>query len=109
MQFYERYVELCEQIGKKPSKVAEEIGICRATVTNWKKNNYTPRADMLSKIADYFDLSVSELLGEAKEKEPSEDDPLTDEVVKLIKSLSEESLVKLIDYARLLLSAEQSQ
>lgn len=107
MQFYSRYVELCKQIGKKPSNVAEEIGINRATVTNWKKNNYTPRAEILSKIANYFNVSVTELLD--GKKEPPESDPLTDEVIKLIKPLSEESLAKLIDYAQLLLNAEQNQ
>lgn len=59
------------------------------------------------KLAKLFDVSVDELTG--TKKEPPESDPLTDEVIKLIKSLSEESLTKLIDYARLLLNAEQNQ
>lgn len=107
MQFYDRYIELCKEIGKRPSKVAEEIGISRATVTNWKKNNYTPRADMLAKIANYFNLSVSDLLG--TKKEPTEVDPLNEELLKLFKDLSPESKAKMVDYAQLLSISEQNK
>lgn len=102
MQFYERYVELCERVGKKPSKVAEEIGISRATVTNWKKNNYTPRADVLQKIADYFNMSVSEILTEGTKKESASADPRIDEIVKSLNTLSDAQLDKLLDYLRFL-------
>ena len=66
------------------------------------------------KLSKFFKVSISTLIGDTqdntiKEKEPPESDPLTDEVIKLIKSLSEESLAKLIDYAQLLLNAEQNQ
>lgn len=30
MQFYENYVRLCNLAGKKPTAVAEEVGIARA-------------------------------------------------------------------------------
>lgn len=53
-----------------PSKAAEEIGLNKASVTNWKKNGYTPRADVLQRLADYFGVSVSFLLG-SDEKAPA--------------------------------------
>ena len=69
--FYDRYAALCQERGITLSKAAEEIGINKASVTNWKKNGYTPRAEALQKIADYFGVSATYLLGAEKEKAPA--------------------------------------
>ena len=69
--FYDRYAALCQEKNLTPSKAAEEIGLNKASVTNWKKNGYTPRADVLQRIADYFGVSVSFLLGVETEKAPA--------------------------------------
>lgn len=70
--FYDRYVTLCKDKGISLSKAAAEIGLNKASVTNWKKNGYTPRADVLQRIADYFGVSMSSLMGgENSEKAPA--------------------------------------
>ncbi len=61
--FYDIYVLLCKDIGKKPSAVAQELGINKSNVTNWKNNGCTPRGATLTKIADYFGVSTDFLLG----------------------------------------------
>ena len=61
--FYEAFLELCKMRGVRPGRAADEIGINRGTVTSWKKAGYSPRAETLQKIADYFGVSVSYLLG----------------------------------------------
>lgn len=61
--FYSAFLSLCEDKGVKPGRVADEIGINRATVTSWKKAGYSPRADQLSKVAKYFDVPTDFLLG----------------------------------------------
>ncbi|QEY33712.1 helix-turn-helix transcriptional regulator [Caproiciproducens galactitolivorans] len=67
--FYDVFAKLCEERGIKPSKAAEECGINKSNVSNWKNNGYVPRSDALNKIADYFGVSVDYLLGnEQKEK-----------------------------------------
>lgn len=72
--FYDVFAKLCEERGIKPSKAAEECGINKSNVSNWKNNGYVPRSDALNKIADYFGVTVDYLLGnEQKEK------PITDE------------------------------
>lgn len=68
--FYDRYAALCQEKGITLSKAAEEIGINKASVTNWKKNGYTPRAEVLQRVADYFGVSISFLLGDT-EKAPA--------------------------------------
>ena len=64
MSFYENFVLLCEKKGVKPGRAATECGINRSNVTNWKNNGYTPRGDVLQKLATYFDVSVGVLLGD---------------------------------------------
>ena len=48
--FYDVFEKLCAQKGVKPGRAADEIGISRATVTNWKKNGYNPRRNILIEI-----------------------------------------------------------
>ena len=67
--FYDVFEKLCTEKGVKPGRAADEIGISRATVTNWKKNGYSPRRDILKKIAQYFGVSVDLLLDQSQQKE----------------------------------------
>lgn len=43
--------------------LAKKIGVTRQTVSKWEKGYSVPDADILLKITDVFDISVSELLG----------------------------------------------
>lgn len=66
--FWENYANLCEAVGKAPNVVAREVGIkSSGTVTGWR-NGAMPRPGVLSKIADYFGVSVRDLIGEEKRK-----------------------------------------
>lgn len=60
---------LCEKKGVKPGRAASECGINRSNVTSWKNNGYTPRGDVLQRIASYFGVTVGYLLGEEAQKE----------------------------------------
>lgn len=63
--FYEKYVDLCIGIDKTPTAVALDIGISRATVTNWKKGAI-PNDVTIKKIANYFNVSVNYLIGDCE-------------------------------------------
>lgn len=65
--FYQNYVRLCNSVGKTPSAVALELGIQKSTVTRWSDGS-TPRDATIIKVADYFGVTVSELISEQKEK-----------------------------------------
>lgn len=65
--FYSNYIILCNKIGKAPSAVAEENGFKRSVVTRWSKGAM-PRQASIQKLADYFGVPVSELVGELKHK-----------------------------------------
>ena len=63
MNFYERFVGLCNKVGKTPSRVAVEVGLSKPTVNRWK-NGSTPTDATAMRIAEYFGVSIQELTGE---------------------------------------------
>lgn len=68
MPFYENYVRLCNQINKSPSAVAIELKIGKPSVTRWK-SGVKPRYATALKVANYFGVTVEELMGEGIKKE----------------------------------------
>lgn len=67
---YEVFESLCEENGIKPYKVAKDLGWGTSVFSNWKAGRYTPKADKIKKIADYFNVSVQYLMtGEEEERE----------------------------------------
>ena len=113
--FWERFVQLCAERNTKPNPVAKELGISSGAVTNWK-NGAVPQSATLKRIADYFGVSTSYLLGNVqldlqhfaeKEKEPTVTvDP---KLLSLIDSMSEEELADLERYAEFILSKKGGQ
>lgn len=61
--FYDKFKELCLAKGVSCNKAALEIGLSNATPTKWKKTGATPTGETLQRIADYFGVSESYLLG----------------------------------------------
>lgn len=60
--FWNIYCTECDKIGKKPNKVASELGLSSATTTRWK-SGAIPNGETLVRIAEYFHVSVDYLLG----------------------------------------------
>lgn len=56
---YEKFEKLLKERGVKPSDVADATGIKKPTFTAWKNGKYTPKADKIQKIAEYFGVPVS--------------------------------------------------
>lgn len=100
--FYDKFVNLCASIGKKPTPVAQELGISKGTVASWKRRGNDPTDAYLAKIANYFGVSVDELRGDTEnEKKPTaQGGGLTEKqkyAIELIKSTSDDDLDKLIE------------
>jgi transcriptional regulator with XRE-family HTH domain len=76
--FYDKYIELCRKKGVKPSRAAMDAGISKSLVTKWQTNKVEiPSSEVLSKLSKYFNIPVSELLGEsAKKVQPTNVDGL---------------------------------
>ncbi len=71
--FYNNYVAQCNKVGKSPSAVALEIGLSKTAVHGWKTKKSNPTDATIQKVADYFDVPVSTLVSDQKEK-PVPDD-----------------------------------
>jgi repressor LexA len=61
--FWQNFVRLCEEKGIKPTPAAAEMGFPSASVVKWKRGTI-PRGTTLQKIADYFSVSVDDLLSD---------------------------------------------
>ena len=59
--FWENFYNLCERNNEKPLQVVKKIGIAAGSITKWKKGSI-PSGASLSKISEYFGVTVDELL-----------------------------------------------
>ncbi len=65
----EKIKSLRKQKGITQEELAIRLNVVRQTVSKWEKGLSVPDADMLIRIADIFEISVSELLGANIENE----------------------------------------
>lgn len=107
--FFTMYNRLCAEKGISASAAAEKIGLSNSTVTSWK-NGALPRRPTIKKVADYFGVTVdqmmgyeaiekpSTMLGGGEEKPPAQEGKeLTQTDIKLILSkLSTSELIQVI-------------
>lgn len=59
---YEIFKKLCEKNDVSSADVARATGVAKATLSEWKKGTYRPKADKLQKIADYFNVTLDYLM-----------------------------------------------
>ena len=92
--FWEIFSNLCEYAGKKPNTICKELGLSNATATHWK-NGTIPNGEALIKLSEYFGCTTDFLLGVEKKS--------VSEWTTILNQLSDDSLLKLKDYAMLLI------
>jgi len=70
LMFWERFYELCCDMGKKPNPVAKELGLSSGVLTKWKNGITYPNGEILIAIAKYFNCSIDYLVGLTSQKRP---------------------------------------
>jgi repressor LexA len=60
---YSVFEQLLESRGTTVYQVSKATHIAASTFTDWKNGRSTPKADKLARIADYFSVSLDELMG----------------------------------------------
>jgi len=79
--FYNNYLKICEERGIAPTRVLVDLGISKSAISNWK-NGGEPSNRTKKAIADYFGITVRQLMDGEIENAPtpvkSEDDELED-------------------------------
>lgn len=92
MNFYSKFLKLCESVNKKPTAVAEEAGLSRSQVTRWKQGKGFTDASAV-KLANYFGIPVEELTDEKKPITARRDE-LEDDLQTLLDSPKRRSLLR---------------
>ena len=82
--FKENFIRLCNQRGVAPTVVCKEIGLSDAVYSKWTDES-VPRRATLMKLADYFGVTVDDLLRD--EKAPAAEAEEVDELNELLEEL----------------------
>lgn len=99
---YKKFEHLLTEKHVSAYKVSKATGISQATLSQWKKGDYTPKADKLQKIADYFETPLSYFY---ENQEPSDDEKR--KLILAFMALNEDGKQKLMEYAEDLSSMEK--
>lgn len=75
--------------GLTQEELAIRVNVVRQTVSKWEKGLSVPDADMMQRISEVLEVSVSQLLGEEKEKEKSRN-----EVAEQLSRINEQLAIK---------------
>lgn len=59
---YEKYAALRDERGLTDYEVAKQTGLTTATLSNWKAGRYNPKVDKLKVLADFFGVTIEELI-----------------------------------------------
>ena len=100
----ENLKELRKQRGITQRDLAQYLGVSISTFSGWETGVYEPDHAHLCKIADYFGVTVDELLGRSPQLF---DDARVDrpEIMELYELMTPQQQANLINYARGMLAA----
>ena len=88
-----RLFSLLDERGVTPKQVTDQLGMSNSSFSDWKKGKGSPGVDALSKLAEYFNVSLDWLiLGKTSENETKTPD--TAKTLELSSSADEELLRK---------------
>lgn len=97
----DRVKELMDQSGIKAKQLTAELGISNSSFTDWGKGKGSPSLDTVTKIADYFHVSIDYLVrgGEYPEhKQLDFSNPMDRELLDKFHSLTPDLREKLLGY-----------
>lgn len=108
MTLNEKIKTLRKKIGMTQGQLADKLGVTRQTVSKWENGMSVPDADILTNMADIFDVTVSELLGYDAEDVPVNDYPrilalLNEELAE--KNRSRKTILKIVKIVLIVIGA----
>lgn len=63
---FKKIEELCEKESISIAQLERECGLGNATIRSWKELRDAPRFSTIKRVADYFGVSIDELMSEGK-------------------------------------------
>lgn len=74
--------------GMTQEELAIRLNVVRQTVSKWEKGLSVPDAEMLQKLADILEVSVSQLLGGEPEQQPQQQDEIAQQLARINEQLA---------------------
>lgn len=93
MDFSERLKKLRKEAGLTQKELSENLNVAQPRILEWEKGKRNPNKRSLEKIASYFNVSVSYLLGETNVRSSFE-------IIEIMENLSEFRQEKTVNFAR---------
>ena len=78
--FSERLRDLRNEKGISQKELATALFVSQQTVAKWETDRSTPNPDMISKIAQYFEVSSDYLIGNSDFKTTAASSPTDDDI-----------------------------
>lgn len=94
MSFYSNFLSLCNSVNKTPSRVVLDVGLKKPAVTRWKAGSLPTDASAM-KLAEYFGVTVAELMAD-HEKKPAPVSGSELDIEAMINNMSREDLISFI-------------
>lgn len=91
--FKENLKILRKQKGMSQEVLAQQLNVVRQTISKWEKGLSVPDAEMLIRIANLFDTSVSELLGNKIEQNENASE-ITSQLALLNEQLAQKAKIR---------------
>lgn len=106
MKFAEILREERLNLGLNQVEFAKIFNVTKQTVSNWENGNRNPDSSTLSKLADYFGVTVDYLLGRTNERNLNKEVKLSEEITTIsahringdLDNLPDEAIEKINDY-----------
>ena len=87
-KFQENLNYYLNKYGKLQKDLADYVGAKTTTVSGWTRGISYPRSDAMEKIANFFGVPTSRLVGLREDEEPDQDVPRNDNIRLLIRGLN---------------------
>ena len=82
MVFSNKLYSLRKQRGLSQDELGSRLNVSRQTVSKWELGETTPELEKLIALSDFFEVSLDELVMEAKEAKSNDDSTKTETVKK---------------------------
>ena len=86
--FIDSYLKHCEDAGVSPTRVLKDLGISHSLLKRWKDGS-EPTNPTKKKLADYFNITIDELMSGEKEKPANNEDDELNEYLDELRNRSE--------------------
>lgn len=99
MSFNEQLKILREKRGLSQSDFAKDIGLTRSAISMYELGKREPNLETLKKFADFFNVSIDELIDTNNESKPQKKKYIA--LHRLVDELHPEDIQEVIDFAKL--------